>query len=449
MNGKHNAITVMPVKLSEDIEALFPNKTLKSHAIKFVDLLMKKSWRENGTINTMTDVPVNYFRKVFSGHFQEWLNPLIDNNIIIKDNTYSKYKSISYSYMINYTYFYTLPNMLPRFSEIPAKTVLFSSKNRKCEGNCEEIKKWVTEDFKQLKLNVQGLLEIMRKEAEGLHFKMYKVNDEIKNPSIQVIFKKGLSERKVWMATELAIRQANEQKSFLIEDEGRYYIMDEYEFLLMKKSAIYIAYRKAILNMDKGLYFSQRNTTNNRLDTNFTNMANVLTKQICKDNNLIQFDLANAQFAILSDIFSKELVTEDFELFRQKSVDGILYEYVMEKLNIKNRKEAKTLVFQLLFSKETNNSPEKGNLRKVFPSVVEKIDQYKKDNGYNEFSIMLQKRESEIFIDNIWTTIKSKGMFCITKHDCIIIKATDRERVIKILTSQFKKMKFAGKIVEE
>ena len=50
----------------------------------------------------------------------------------------------------------------------------------------------------------------------------------------------------------------------------------------------------------------------------------------------------------------------------------------------------------------------KDKLKILFPSVVEVVDAYKKENGYNKFSISLQQRESGIFIDGLWKQIKKK-----------------------------------------
>ena len=62
---------------------------------------------------------------------------------------------------------------------------------------------------------------------------------------------------------------------------------------------------------------------------------------------------------------------------------------------------------------------------------------------------MLQKRESEIFIDGLWKELKKKKLFCTPKHDCLIVKEKDSERVEKIIESYFKKIKFKGKIIKE
>ena len=209
------------------------------------------------------------------------------------------------------------------------------------------------------------------------------------------------------------------------------------------------SYQDAINKLANKRFYGKRNSTNNRLDTNLTNMAKVLTNEICGDNKLVQFDLCNSQFAILSDLLDKELCTPDFKIFQEESYAGTLYEYIMQELDIDNRYDAKKMMFELMFSKEGLASELKTKLKTIFPNVVKTVDEYKKVNGYKTFSVMLQKRESEIFIDGLWKTIKKKKIFCTPKHDCLIVKEKDTEAVEEIIKNYFMKIKFKGKIIKE
>ena len=102
-----------------------------------------------------------------------------------------------------------------------------------------------------------------------------------------------------------------------------------------------------------------------------------------------------------------------------------------------------------MFSKEDLRSNLKTKLKTLFPSVVDIVDEYKRENGYATFSVMLQKRESEIFIDGLWKKIKSAKIFCTPKHDCLIVKRKDADKVEKIINEYFNKIKFKGKIIKE
>ena len=450
MTYTHNTLAVLPSKLVEDIELAFDNKTLKNHALRFVHGLMKKSMRDFGVSNALIDVPYNYLVKVYSKKYNLWLKTLLAKNIISSSNYSNTYIHQSYSYNINNYYFLTSPIMSPLFGLCTSKTISYSVKYQNCEKEFFDLKEFFIADIKSLKIDYQGLINIMEKEIEGLKIENFKTNENIIfEGNMPIFFYKGVKQESYYLDREKALRISKSKNKTFIQDDKQYYIMSVDNFLEIKKQSILLSYREAITKLSKGIYFCRRNSTNNRLDTNLTNMANVLTKKIFTDNDLVCLDLANAQFAILADIFQRDLDTEDFKSFRSEAVLGTLYEHVQENLNLESRKKAKVLVFELLFSKETNISEQKKELRELFPSVVDKVDDFKKENGYKKFSVMLQKREAEIFIDGILKLLKKKKLFCLTKHDCIIIRRNDKQTVIDIMNKYFSKIKFEGKIVEE
>ena len=154
-------------------------------------------------------------------------------------------------------------------------------------------------------------------------------------------------------------------------------------------------------------------------------------------------------FSILSKELEDKLFTDDFRQFKEHSYDGTLYEYIMQELSLESRYEAKKMMFELMFSKEDYKSILKAKLKTLFPSVVEYVDNYKKENGYKNFSVSLQKKEAEIFIDGLWKQIKNKKIFCTPKHDCLIVKEKDADKVEKIIKEYFNKIGFKGKIIKE
>lgn len=168
-------------------------------------------------------------------------------------------------------------------------------------------------------------------------------------------------------------------------------------------------------------------------------MASVLVDDICKENNLIQIDLKNSQFTILSHLLKDELDSDDYMRFEALSVGGQLYSYVAKELGLREKKQGKNVMFETLFSSRKNNTSPKLKLKKIFPSVIKWIDNYKKENGDDNFSIMLQRQESEMFIDGLLRLIKKEksSLFCLTKHDSLIIKAEDYDRIMAITTSYF------------
>lgn len=49
------------------------------------------------------------------------------------------------------------------------------------------------------------------------------------------------------------------------------------------------------------------------------------------------------------------------------------------------------------------------------------------------FSIELQKRESELIIDHIYPRIKSEGIFCLTRHDSLLVRRDEFVVALRVL----------------
>jgi hypothetical protein len=169
-------------------------------------------------------------------------------------------------------------------------------------------------------------------------------------------------------------------------------------------------------------------------------MASILVDAICLQNDLIQIDLSNSQFVLLTNLLKSHLNTNDYNLFKELSVSGTLYAYIADNLSLKSAKNGKSLMFEVMFSSRKNNSIFKKKIKELFSSVVSWIDDYKKAHGDNQFSIMLQRTESDLFIDNILKRVKKLKYFCLTKHDSLIIKRSDFETILAIVKEEFSKI---------
>ena len=129
MSKTINTFVTLPPILVEDFEKIAFTKVERNYALKFIDNLMKRSFREYGMIDGFVETPKNYFRKAFNSHYLIWLNKLIFAKIIISNNSYSNsvYNIYSKSYSIN-TKYTTTPIMWLTFEETPLKSVPYTSK---------------------------------------------------------------------------------------------------------------------------------------------------------------------------------------------------------------------------------------------------------------------------------------------------------------------------------
>lgn len=438
----------LPKRIITGVESLKISPIKKNHCYRFLAGLIGKSYSENKQIDMMVDVPSTYLRKTYSSKYNEWLQHLVSENIISSNNHYSNILNQSKQYSINLNY--TPPSYMWLLFDADAYEYKeFSCKKRQLTKAEQRVQNEFEKDVKKLKINYDSLEEIIENYVDSISASDFKIGEEIVSDRMEIFFmKKGIM-KSVWMNRGTALKRSVEWDKELIQDGNRYYLMRINNFIKLKKQAVKIAYSDSLYRLQKKKYFANRNITNNRLDTNLTSMPNILTDKICKDNNLVKFDLSNAQFAIMSKIYEDKWFAGDFLEFSEKSQSGILYEYIQSELDLKTRSEAKTMMFELMFSSEKFNSPLKNKLKTLFPFVVSEVDRIKKEDGYKKFSVELQKKESEIFIDGLLKKIKSERMFCLTKHDCLIVKEKDAVKITEIIKGYFDKINFKGNIVME
>jgi hypothetical protein len=294
-------------------------------------------------------------------------------------------------------------------------------------------RKWFIDDINTLQIQYDLLHDIASKRIDELTIDEFKVDNEILPPSIKVNYGNGV---KLFQNTDKVLSNLSNGKC-LIKDDNTYKIVNPVQFLAEKKATMKMYYNDSIERLKNNSINTKRNDKNQRLDTNFTNMASILVDEVCLQNGLVQIDLSNSQFVLLSNILKHHLNTDDYSLFKELSVGGNLYSYIASNLSLKSAKNGKSLMFEVLFSSRRNNSVFKKRIKELFPSVVGWIDDYKKQYGDNEFSIMLQRIESELFIDKVLKRIKKLKYFCLTKHDSLIIKRGDYESIMDIVKDEF------------
>ena len=261
-------------------------------------------------------------------------------------------------------------------------------------------------DINTLKIDFEKLLKIVDDKISNISIIDFEVNEQIKEKSILLD-----CERQYRINTMEAINMVRKQGKSLIKNNRKYVIEDEIEFINKKKISLKYSYVDSIKRIESGKYYAKRNTTNNRLDTNLTNMSSLLVNEIAKQNDIVQIDLSNSQFTILSNILKTTLNSVDFLRFKDLCVSGELNDYIKEELGFMTRKQGKKSMFEIMFSSRKNTTLNKKKIKELFPSVIECIDEYKKENGNEKFSIMLQLFESELFIDVILKKIKKQKIF--------------------------------------
>lgn len=430
-------IVTLPTDLKNDIIALGLDKTKQSHAFKFIYLVLRDSYLNHENYISYNSKSQKFITKVFDKRYNSWLRPLREAEIIICDNQYSNGTNKSFYFAVNSKYFIREINYdsAPKIDCEAYKDVI-----KNIDENHESLREYLENDLSELHIDYDKLEAISLHMARSISIKDFKVNEQINRNIFELFTHHGTKLGSYYTSKEKAIEKAKELGKIVIKSNQKVYMMEETEFLNAKKFSMYTYHMDCINKMKQKKFRFGINSTNNRLDHNLTNMPTELVDEICIDNNLIQLDLSNSQFALLCLILNNELNTDDFKAFRELATSGRLYESMAEKLGLESRDEAKTTMFELLFSSQSMKSEGKNKLKELYPSVIDWIDQYKTVYGYESFSVMLQLKESEIFIEKLWKTIKEKGLFCISRHDSLIYKMENQSEIESIIINYFKEI---------
>ena len=427
-------IITLPKELRDDIRALELGKTNQSHAFKFVHLVLRDSYYSHYNYISYSSKSQKFITKVFDKKYNSWLRPLKEAKIIICDDLCSKEKNKSYYYAVNSRYFTneldcnTKPNVVYEVYKDVIKNI---------DSDYDTTKMYIENDLSQLNINYEKFETLSFKVTQDITISDFKINEQIDKNIFELFTRDGEKMNSYYTSKSKAIEKAKELGKIIINSNQKFYMMEEAEFLNSKKYSTFNFYMDCINKMREKKYRFGINSTNNRLDHNLTNMPTILVDEICKDNNLLSLDLSNSQFTLLCLVLKDELKTDDFKAFKELAVSGQLYESMKEKLGLKSRDEAKTTMFELLFSSHKIKSEGKTKLKELFPSLINWIDNFKAINGYESFSIMLQKKESDIFIIKLWNSIKEKGLFCIPRHDSLLYKMEDQNQIESYVTEYF------------
>lgn len=306
----------------------------------------------------------------------------------------------------------------------------------------------LTIDFKELEA-------IKNKKISEIDSKIV-VNEKIKKEGIIVV-------RYFSYQNGIAVLSDNynyriNKENFLSDKKGKVLIEYDNEYIIANSPEEYVAYKKNEVNFSYDItinmlkekqFYANRNETNNRLDSNITSLSSALTDAICVQNDLVQLDLGNSQFAILAHQMKYEEVITDSNEFAIQSSNGNLYEYMMSSMGKEDRNEVKKMMFELFFSKNSSFIATKEEIKRIFPQVHDYVYNYKELNRYEDFAIMLQKFESNLFIDCVLTRLMKEGIWALSKHDSIICKKADVAIVNKIVEDEFKKINFKGTIKQK
>lgn len=260
--------------------------------------------------------------------------------------------------------------------------------------------------------------------------------------------------------TASTVMEAHQNGKVLIRYERDFYVDDLENFIRLKRKFMMQYVEGCLVNMrSTDTMYAGRNLTNSRLDHNLTSAPEFMVDIIMEDNGLIEIDWSNSQFAIHAYQLMRAGWMEKYDdvkkYYEMCCSKGSLYEDMTRHLNLNKdcRAEVKGMMMSFAFAGKSPSD----NISKVFQSdfkmvtksikLFKSVQKKKKSAeglkfGTEMFSIDKAEMEAQIVIDNILPSIHATGLFCLTKHDSVIVRKEDKEIALKIIKEFLNHIKF-------
>jgi hypothetical protein len=185
-----------------------------------------------------------------------------------------------------------------------------------------------------------------------------------------------------------------------------------------------------------------------RIHTNFTVLKNLIRKNCLTidGEQLIELDIKNSQPLFLTSIIEQysleeiDIDTDEYDRFKELTIDGNLYDYFIEELNLSSKKMAKMLIYKVLFGKNFEDEQNK-KFKKLFPTIHNFIVSYKKISGdYKTMAYILQRKESNLVFNMIIQEIIEKYPYIklFTIHDSISFPIKYKKEISEIFYDKLK-----------
>ncbi len=182
-----------------------------------------------------------------------------------------------------------------------------------------------------------------------------------------------------------------------------------------------------------------------RMHTNFTILKSFIRKNclLLDGEETHEIDIVNSQplflNKIIADSDSKWVSKEELELFRDLTINGNYYQYVMNHIGTADRPLVKEMTYKVLFGRNMHNSKADKAFKELFPTIHNFIRLYKKEKGdYKVLAYELQKAESNLIFNKIIREVKNSfpEIKIVTVHDSIIVPRNRRHEVEAIFKTK-------------
>lgn len=420
------------------------NETKKEKAIQVCEYIYNLYIYDGGDFYQYRSLSKSYFQSIIKtqNYVYEIKNLLIESGILEIQNSYDVKRHISKGYRFNQDLIkgnYVVlcgtkvkneevlcgtkdSSIIKSFADSKYSTPLFKSFTNPLYHICgTKLKPFIYKGLQEITFdeNVHNWINHFTLKREDIL-----VDDEIKDEYVDIIF----DESTYRYGLEKALCFAHSQGLNLIGYKDKYYIDSVDRFILRKSNDLKLIYSKSVFDIENGIFRISRNETNRRLDYNLTNIKSDLLDFIIVDGErLVELDIANAQFSILS------FITNHLdESFIKSSQDGSLYSHI-----------SKDHMFRIAFDKVKKDQD---HVRSMFSKTMEFIDGFKSEWGYKCFSNLLQNVESLIMIDGLMDRIIDLDIRVYPVHDGLRVRESDALKVLSVMRNFFDEIGFKCRV---
>lgn len=401
----------------------FPQPNYYFHAKNLCHCIFNNIIKDGGNFQTPKEFHSKYLKKIITKPKTRSviLNELRSAGILISTGySTGKHKKYNKAYCKSYSFgkdfIYNSPVLFTQFRNIN-------------KTNDRMKFKELNETLKTITVNpaiYDYIPELVEKELKSIVIGNNITNKMVTIKINKVKLKKPLA---YWLS------YATRNNVAFIKFKNKFYIEGVKSFIERKRIELNLIYNYTVEQIVNGNFYANRNETNDRLDYNLTGLKKELFPYIHLDGELTEeIDIKNAQFALLSNI-------PDFKLddkFKEMAQTGQLYEYIGDKLNM-TRDEVKEYLIVVSFGEAENHQKALNNL---FPVTMQSIADFKNEFGYKNFSIMLQKAESNLMIDGVFTLLYQNNIQTLPIHDSMRVKKSDSVMVRKMIEDFFIEKEF-------
>lgn len=382
LDNKKSSLQFLPVsleRLSNNKNFFYKNQKLKSaYLIDIVhNLILKYYFKKDNRFHMMSPI----LKEKYGHLYNYYMNYLIDNKILILLSKHQKGKS-SRVYAISE---HILRGHIIRYNNTD-KTLLKKFKNKISQLQEPKSEVSLIDDDIKIKL----------------------VDDLFK---VQIEFDRSVFYLDTLKEKDIDIYNKNKYSVECINDKHIFYHFDNY----------------------------------GRMHTNFTILKSFIRKNclLINGEETCEIDIKNSQplflAKLIKDSGTKWVNDKEFELFKDLTISGEYYSYVMDSSNISDRNLAKEYTYKVLFGRNGSNSKADKIFSSLFPTIHHFIKLYKRENGdYKILAYELQKAESNLIFNKIIRQIITlyPQINIITVHDSIIVQKSHKDSVWAIFQTK-------------